>query len=57
LAGLVGRAETILVEKPGVGRTPCFVPVHFDGNTRAGALLDVRLKGAGADHLIADLAA
>ena len=57
LAGLVGRAETILVEKPGFGRTPCFVPVLFDGEAAPGSLKCVHLKAARADHLIADLAA
>jgi threonylcarbamoyladenosine tRNA methylthiotransferase MtaB len=57
LAGLVGRAETILVEKPGFGRTPCFVPVLFDGEAKPGSLHRVHLKAARADHLIADLAA
>jgi threonylcarbamoyladenosine tRNA methylthiotransferase MtaB len=57
LTGLVGRKETILVEKPGFGRTPCFAPVLFDGEVAPGALRSVRLKSASADHLIADLAA
>ncbi|HKD21974.1 MAG TPA: radical SAM protein, partial [Rhizomicrobium sp.] len=57
LTGLVGREETILVEKPGFGRTPCFAPVLFDGDAAPGSLHRVRLKAASADQLIADLAA
>jgi threonylcarbamoyladenosine tRNA methylthiotransferase MtaB len=57
LAGLVGRAETILVEKPGFGRTPCFAPVRFDGDAAPGALTRVRVLAARADHLLAERAA
>ncbi len=53
LAARVGRRETILVEKPGFGRTRCFAPVAFEGGAAAGTLLSVRIVAATPDHLIA----
>jgi threonylcarbamoyladenosine tRNA methylthiotransferase MtaB len=53
LAAQVGREETILVEKTGFGRTPCFAPVAFDGNAQPGSLVRMNVTGATHDHLIA----
>ena len=53
LSAMVGREETVLVEKPGFGRTPCFAPVSFEGELIAGACVRMRMTGASADHLIA----
>jgi tRNA A37 methylthiotransferase MiaB len=50
---MVGREETVLVEKPGFGRTPCFAPVLFEGEFAAGSFARMRVTGASADHLIA----
>jgi threonylcarbamoyladenosine tRNA methylthiotransferase MtaB len=52
LAAHVGRGQTILVEKPGFGRTPCFVPVVFDGHAEPGTLVPVHIRASAADHLI-----
>ena len=54
LASLVGREITLLVEKPGFGRTECFAPAVFQGAAVAGALLRVRIVGADAAYLIAE---
>jgi threonylcarbamoyladenosine tRNA methylthiotransferase MtaB len=53
LTAMVGREETVLVEKPGFGRTPCFAPVSFEGEFAAGSFVRMRVTGASADHLIA----
>lgn len=53
LQRLVGREETILVEKEGFGRTPCFAPVSFDGDAAPGSLLRVRIASAAPDRLLA----
>lgn len=53
LASLIGRDETLLVEKPGFGRTQCFVPVVFDGDAAPGSFVQRRVTAAAADHLIA----
>ncbi len=53
LAAMIGRDETVLVEKPGFGRTPCFAPVAFEGELAAGSFVRMRIAGAAADHLIA----
>ena len=53
LTAMVGREETVLVEKPGFGRTPCFAPVLFEGEFAAGSFARMRVTGASADHLIA----
>ena len=53
LSGMIGREETILVEKPGFGRTACFAPVSFEGELAAGSFARMRVTGAANDHLIA----
>jgi threonylcarbamoyladenosine tRNA methylthiotransferase MtaB len=50
---LIGREESLLVEKPGLGRTPSFVPVAFLGE--AGDFVRVRITGATSDHLTGDI--
>jgi threonylcarbamoyladenosine tRNA methylthiotransferase MtaB len=50
---LIGREETLLVEKPGLGRTPAFVPVAFAGE--ADDFIRVRITGATSDHLTGDI--
>jgi threonylcarbamoyladenosine tRNA methylthiotransferase MtaB len=53
LAAMVGREETVLIEKPGFGRTPCFAPVSFEGELAPGSFAHMRVTGASSDHLIA----
>ena len=55
LSGLVGSEQELLVEKAGVGRTPCFTPTRFSGEAAPGAFLHVRITGAAHDHLTADI--
>ena len=43
-ASLVGTRQQVLVERPGLGRTPHFVPVTLDGGT-PGALVEARIGG------------
>jgi threonylcarbamoyladenosine tRNA methylthiotransferase MtaB len=44
LASLIGTEQEILVEKPGLGRTPCFATVAFeDDRSVAGDLMSVRI--------------
>jgi 2-methylthioadenine synthetase len=50
---LIGREETLLVEKAGLGRTPTFVPVAFAGGT--GDFVRVRITGTASDHLTGDI--
>ncbi|MGD0143871.1 MAG: tRNA (N(6)-L-threonylcarbamoyladenosine(37)-C(2))-methylthiotransferase MtaB [Rhizomicrobium sp.] len=54
LASLVGRETTVLVEKPGFGRTECFAPAIFEGAAEPGTLLRARIVGADAQRLIAE---
>jgi threonylcarbamoyladenosine tRNA methylthiotransferase MtaB len=54
-ASLIGREETLLVEKPGLGRTASFVPVAFAGEAEATQFVRVRITGAPSDHLTGDL--
>ncbi len=54
-AGLIGRETELLVEKPGLGRTPCFAPVRFAGGSAAGSFVRARITSAGRDHLTAEL--
>jgi threonylcarbamoyladenosine tRNA methylthiotransferase MtaB len=53
LAAMIGREETVLVEKPGFGRTPCFAPVSFEGEFVAGSFARMRLTASTTDHLVA----
>ncbi len=52
-----GQQHTILVEKPGMGRTACFAPVAFAGDAAPGSFVSVRLSGQSSDHLLGELAA
>jgi threonylcarbamoyladenosine tRNA methylthiotransferase MtaB len=48
LTALVGTTQDVLMEKPGLGRTPCFAPVHV---AATGPVARVHVTGAGPDHL------
>jgi threonylcarbamoyladenosine tRNA methylthiotransferase MtaB len=53
LNALVGSEQTLLVEKPGLGRTPCFTPVAFAGD--AGDFIRVRITGTRQGQLTGDI--
>jgi len=50
LAGQVGSVQRVLVENGGQAHTDGFAPVRFDG--RNGDLVDLRITGVTADHLV-----
>ena len=56
LQGLVGQEKTLLMERGGIGRTPCFTPARLDGISH-GRFVHARLTGIAGDTLIAELAA
>ena len=56
LASLVGTAQTLLMEKDGMGRTPCFAPVRMDAAVMTAPFQTVRIAAATPTHLIADAA-
>jgi threonylcarbamoyladenosine tRNA methylthiotransferase MtaB len=51
-AALAGSEQTLLVEKPGMGRTACFAPVRFAGG--GGMFVRVRITGAEPGRLIGE---
>ncbi len=53
-ATLIGSEQMLLVEKPGMGRSPCFAPAVFEGTAEPGSFLRARIVGADVQHLIAD---
>ena len=54
-AAQIGREETLLVEKPGLGRTAAFVPVAFAADADATQFVRVRITGATSDHLTGEI--
>jgi threonylcarbamoyladenosine tRNA methylthiotransferase MtaB len=52
-ASLIGSDQTLLVEKPGLGRTPCFSPVAFEGE--AGDFVRVRITGTRPGQLTGEI--
>ena len=50
----IGRVESVLVERSGIGRTEHFLPVAV-GKDQAGKLVSMRMTGAGADGLTGDV--
>ncbi|HEX4859848.1 MAG TPA: tRNA (N(6)-L-threonylcarbamoyladenosine(37)-C(2))-methylthiotransferase MtaB, partial [Rhizomicrobium sp.] len=52
LAALVGTTQTVLMEKSGMGRTPCFAPMKAAEPLSEG-LHTVRIAGATREHLVA----
>jgi threonylcarbamoyladenosine tRNA methylthiotransferase MtaB len=50
-AALLGTNQTLLMERGGIGRTPCFMPVRRAG--QPGTFADVRLTHIEDNHLIA----
>ncbi len=51
MASLVGTTQSVLMEKSGMGRTPCFAPVTLR-ETREG-IHDIHIAGATREHLVA----
>jgi len=45
LQRLVGTIQNVLVEKPGLGRTPCFASAMFEGFGEPGDIVRVRITG------------
>jgi threonylcarbamoyladenosine tRNA methylthiotransferase MtaB len=43
LGTLVGSTQEVLVEKRGFGRTPCFAPVHIEGEAEPGTILRLKI--------------
>ncbi|HEY2070309.1 MAG TPA: tRNA (N(6)-L-threonylcarbamoyladenosine(37)-C(2))-methylthiotransferase MtaB [Rhizomicrobium sp.] len=48
---LIGSEQTLLMERHGIGRTPCFAPVQAAGKS----FLRARITGNTPTHLIADI--
>jgi threonylcarbamoyladenosine tRNA methylthiotransferase MtaB len=51
LAALVDTEQAVLVEKPGLGRTPCFAQVGFVGEALPGSILRARIVAADRQKL------
>ena len=51
-AALKGSEQILLVEQAGLGRTPSFAPVRFEGAAEPGSFLRVRIAGSDGKHLI-----
>ena len=45
LDGMTGSVQTVLTERGGIGRTPCFTPVALDGAHAPGTLRSVSITG------------
>ena len=54
LASLVGTEQTLLVEKNGTGRTPCFAVAQFSGSAEPASFVRTRVVSATPTHLIAE---
>ena len=61
LEGMVGSRQTLLVEKTGpsshhrMGRTPCFIPVAFEGDVPPGTLAEVAITSRSGGQLCGTL--
>jgi threonylcarbamoyladenosine tRNA methylthiotransferase MtaB len=49
--------QTLLVERPGMGRSECFMPVVFEADTAPATFVRCRITGTRDDALLADIAA
>jgi threonylcarbamoyladenosine tRNA methylthiotransferase MtaB len=54
---LVSSEQTLLVERPGMGRSECFAPVVFEGDAPPATFVRSRITGTRDDALVADIAA
>jgi threonylcarbamoyladenosine tRNA methylthiotransferase MtaB len=55
LASLIGSEQSLLVERSGKGRTPCFAQATLDGKVEHGTFARARIVGANAQHLIGEI--
>lgn len=55
LHSLIGTEQTILVEKPALGRTACFAPAEIDESAVPGGFAQARITGSSGKHLVAEL--
>jgi threonylcarbamoyladenosine tRNA methylthiotransferase MtaB len=52
LDAMLGSRHVVLAEKGGIGHTPCFTPVAFEGPYVRGSLVPLTITGRAGDHLI-----
>jgi threonylcarbamoyladenosine tRNA methylthiotransferase MtaB len=52
---LVGSMQTLLVERPGLGRSECFTPIAFDDGEAAGGFVRARIVALNDAVLWADI--
>jgi threonylcarbamoyladenosine tRNA methylthiotransferase MtaB len=57
LGSLVGAQRSFLVERGGIGRTPCFTPARFDHAVTPGSFVTARVTHHDGDILQAELVA
>jgi threonylcarbamoyladenosine tRNA methylthiotransferase MtaB len=50
LDAMIGSHHTVLMERGGIGRTPCFTPVEI-GDVTHGTFLTARITGRRGEHL------
>ena len=55
LDAMTGSVRSVLTERGGIGRTPCFTPVLLDGAHAPGTLRTVTITGRQADRLTGTL--
>jgi len=55
LDAMTGSVRTVLTERGGIGRTPCFTPVALEGAHAPGTLRTVSITGRQADRLTGTL--
>lgn len=53
----IGRAEQVLVERPGLGRTESFAQVQLSAPQLQGTIVSARITAASATHLIGEVPA
>jgi threonylcarbamoyladenosine tRNA methylthiotransferase MtaB len=56
LQSLLGQRKVLLMERGGIGRTPCFTAARLDG-VAPGTFITARLTGIAGDTMIAEIAA
>jgi threonylcarbamoyladenosine tRNA methylthiotransferase MtaB len=54
LSCMIGSEQSLLIERNGLGRTPCFAQTRVSGDAQPGELVRVRVTDATATHLIAE---
>jgi threonylcarbamoyladenosine tRNA methylthiotransferase MtaB len=55
LQSLVGTRQSLLIEKPGLGRTACFAQARIEAAVASGSFVLARVQTATATHLSAEL--